>query len=56
VRTINNTDYDLGSRFTSGYSSPELKKNSAQVLYIDNRKSITRANDQIEDIKVVVEF
>lgn len=56
VRTINNTDYDLGSRFTAGYSYPELKKNSAQVLYIDNRKSITRANDQIEDIKVVVEF
>lgn len=56
TRTINNTEYDLGMRFTSGYAFPEIEKNSGQVIYIDNRKAISRANDQIEDIKIVIEF
>ena len=43
-------------KFTSGYAYPEIQKNSGQVIYIDNRKAITRANDQIEDIKIVIEF
>lgn len=55
-RVINNTEYDLGVKFTNGYGTAEVKKNSGQVVYIDNRKAITRANDQIEDIKIVIEF
>ena len=56
TRTINNTEYDLGMRFTSGYAFSEIEKNSGQVIYIDNRRAISRANDQIEDIKIVIEF
>tara|TARA_Y100001970_G_scaffold183036_1_gene222590 strand:- start:7895 stop:9427 length:1533 start_codon:yes stop_codon:yes gene_type:complete len=55
-RTINNTEYDLGMKFNSGYAKPEIKSNSGQVVYIDNRRSISRANDQVEDIKIVIEF
>jgi hypothetical protein len=56
TRVINNTEYDLGMSFTNGYAKPEIKKNSGQIIYIDNRRAISRANDQIEDIKIVVEF
>ena len=55
-RTINNTEYDLGMRFTSGYAKAEIEPNSGQVVYIDNRRAISRANDQVEDIKIVIEF
>ena len=55
-RTINNTEYDLGMRFTSGYAKSEIEPNSGQVVYIDNRRAISRANDQVEDIKIVIEF
>ena len=55
-RTINNTEYDLGMRFNSGYAKPEIESNSGDVVYIDNRRSISRANDQVEDIKIVIEF
>ena len=43
-------------RFNSGYAKPEIKSNSGQVVYIDNRRAISRANDQVEDIKIVIEF
>ena len=43
-------------RFTSGYAKPEVQRNSGNVIYIDNRRTISRANDQIEDIKIVIEF
>ena len=55
-RVITNTEYDLGMRFTSGYAKPEIESNSGNVIYIDNRRTISRANDQIEDIKIVIEF
>lgn len=46
----------FGINFTSGYASPEIKKNSGTVIYVENRKAVNRSNDQIEDIKLVVEF
>ena len=55
-RTINNTEYDLGMKFNNGYAKPEVSANSGNVVYIDNRRSISRANDQVEDIKIVIEF
>lgn len=55
-RTINNTEYDLGMRFNNGYAKSEVKSNSGKIVYIDNRRSISRANDQVEDIKIVIEF
>jgi hypothetical protein len=42
--------------FTSGYANPELEPNSGQILYVENRRPISRASDQTEDIKIVVEF
>jgi len=56
TRVINNTEFDLGMSFTNGYAKPEVEPNSGQIIYIDNRGAITRAGDQIEDIKIVVEF
>jgi hypothetical protein len=48
-------DY-FGVTFTNGYSTPEIKKNSGNIIYVENRKAVNRSNDQIEDIKLVIEF
>ena len=45
-----------GSTFTAGLATPEIENNSGDVIYIENRRLITRAPDQIEDIKLVIEF
>ena len=43
--------------FTSGYSSPEIDADSGDILYIENRVTITRGGvDQTENIKLVIEF
>jgi len=42
--------------FTSGYSAPEIDADSGDILYIENRAPITRAADQTENIKLVIEF
>jgi hypothetical protein len=42
--------------FVSGYASSEIQKYSGDVIYIENRKPISRASDQTEDVKLVVEF
>ena len=46
----------LGCTFVDGMANPEIKRNSGEIIYIENRKKITRSNDQIEDIKLVIEF
>ena len=46
----------LGLTFTNGLASPELAKNTGEIVYVENRRLITRAPDQIEDIKLVIEF
>lgn len=46
----------FGILFTNGYAAPEVKKNSGNIIYVENRKAVNRSNDQIEDIKLVVEF
>lgn len=42
--------------FASGYSTPELQPDSGDIIYIENRRPISRASDQTEDIKIIVEF
>ena len=42
--------------FTDGYANPELDPDSGDVIYIENRKPISRSSDQTEDIKLIVEF
>lgn len=38
------------------YINPEVDTLSGDVLYIDNRASVTRATDQTEDIKIVIQI
>ena len=53
---INSRTYYLGQSFTSGVSNPEVKKYSGNIIYVDNRPSITRSSNQKEDIKVILQF
>lgn len=54
--TINSRNYNLGQEFTNGLSNPEVKKHSGNIIYVDNRPSITRSINQKEDIKVILQF
>lgn len=40
----------------SSLGNPEVAKFTGEVLYIENRSAVARANSQIEDIKLVLEF
>lgn len=53
---INSRTYYLGQSFTNGVSNPEVKKYSGNIIYVDNRPSITRSLNQKEDIKVILQF
>jgi len=53
---INNRTYSLGQEFQNGISNPEVKKYSGDIIYVDNRPSITRSQNQKEDIKVILQF
>ena len=55
VDTTDNSSV-LGVTFTSGLANPEIAPNSGDMIYVENRRLITRAPDQIEDIKLVIEF
>lgn len=57
------TNYDtavgqplLGMTFENGLASPDVAKYTGDIIYVENRRLITRAPDQIEDIKLVIEF
>jgi len=54
--SINNRTYNLGQSFVNGISNPEVKKYSGNIIYVDNRPSITRSKSQKEDIKVILQF
>lgn len=54
--TINSRTYNLGQSFVNGLSDPEVEKYSGEMIYIDNRPSITRSTNQKEDIKVILQF
>ena len=45
-----------GLSFTDGYAPPELEHDSGNIIYVENRRPISRASDQTEDIKIVIEF
>jgi hypothetical protein len=60
------TDFQAAETVTGGASSasgsvnalndPEVEPDSGDIMYIEHRRPINRASDQIEDIKLVVEF
>ena len=41
---------------TSAVVGGDFEKFSGDVLYIENRSPVTRADDQIEDVKLIIEF
>jgi len=53
---INSRTYYLGQSFTNGIANPEAKKYSGNIIYVDNRPSITRSANQKEDIKIILQF
>ena len=53
---INSRTYYLGQQFIKGVSQPEVQKYSGNIIYVDNRPSITRSSNQKEDIKVILQF
>jgi len=68
LRTDNTTGaaFSLTETITGGTSSatgtvatktnPEVQSDSGDVIYVENRRPINRADDQIEDIKIIVEM
>jgi len=54
--SINNRTYNLGMSFVQGVANPEVEKYSGEIIYVDNRASVTRSSQQKEDIKIVLEF
>ena len=53
---INNKTYYLGQNFVDGVSQPESKKYSGNIVYVDNRPSVTRSSSQKEDVKIILQF
>jgi hypothetical protein len=53
---INNRTYYLGQTFESGLAEPEAKKYSGNIIYVDNRPSVTRSASQKEDVKIILQF
>lgn len=54
--TVSNKIINLGVSFTNGLSTPEINKKSGEIIYIDNRPTVTRNSRQKEDVKVILEF
>lgn len=47
---------NLGSVFVNGVSQPEINRRSGDIIYLDNRPTVTRSPRQKEDIKIILEF
>lgn len=53
---VGGTTYYLGQSFTQGRSNPDINTKSGDIVYVDNRASVTRSSQQREDIKIILEF
>ncbi len=51
-----NSSTTNGVIFASGYSNPELAYDSGDIIYVEERSPITRASDQTENVKLIIEF
>ncbi len=51
-----NSDTVNGVGFSSGYANPELAYDSGDIIYVEERSPITRASDQTENVKLIIEF
>ena len=54
--TISNKIINLGIEFTNGLANPEINNKSGDIIYIDNRPTVTRSSRQKEDVKIILEF
>jgi len=54
--TVGNKIINLGVEFTNGLADPEINTKSGEIVYIDNRPTVTRDSRQKEDIKIILEF
>lgn len=54
--SINNNTYYLGQNYQNGLANPEVAPYSGEIVYVDNRPSITRTLNQKEDIKIILQF
>ena len=54
--TIGSKEIDLGINFTEGLANPEINRNTGDIIYIDNRRLVTRDGKQKEDVKIILEF
>ena len=45
-----------GVAFSSGYANPQLAYDSGDIIYVEERSPITRASDQTENVKLIIEF
>ena len=46
----------LGQTFSSGLSNPDINTKSGEIVYVDNRASVSRQSQQREDIKIIIEL
>jgi hypothetical protein len=46
----------LGQIFSQGLSNPDINTKSGEIVYVDNRSSVSRQSQQREDIKIIIEF
>ena len=53
---LNSRTYYLGQNFINGLANPESQKFSGDVIYVDNRPSVTRSSSQKEDVKIILQF
>lgn len=54
--TISNKIINFGVEFTNGLASPEINSKSGDIIYINNRSTVTRNSRQKEDVKIILEF
>jgi len=54
--TIGNKIINLGVEFENGLALPEINNKSGEIIYIDNRPTVTRNSRQKEDVKIILEF
>jgi hypothetical protein len=54
--TIGNKSINLGVIFANGLANPEINSKSGEIIYIDNRPTVSRNSRQKEDVKIILEF
>jgi hypothetical protein len=54
--TVNNKVIDLGVEFQEGIADPDINSKTGDILYLNNRPTISRNTRQKEDIKIILEF